>query len=127
MYETTLKRPMSIRFHFIQLNSTSPSLAQIKLQFFLTPGHKIKFCGFCCELMDMAFATYAQGKWLQQLFSCTYPWCKLDIGTKISQTITKNQYSLVLLHATNALYIKHKQFAIGFNLVTTAIQVNNRP
>ena len=75
----------------------------------------------------MAFATYAQSKWLQQLFSCTFPWRKLDIGTKISQIITKNQYSLVLLHVTNALYIKHKQFAIGFNLVTTATQVNNRP
>ena len=73
----------------------------------------------------MAFATYAQSKWLQQLFSCTYPWRKLDIGTKISQIITKNQYSLVLLHATNALYIK--QLAIGSNLVTTAIQVNSRP
>ena len=43
---------------------------------------------------------------------------------KISQTITKNQCSLVLLHVTNALYIKHKQLAIGFNLVTIAIQVN---
>ena len=73
----------------------------------------------------MAFVTYAQRKWLQQQFSCTYPWRKLDIGTQISQIITKNQYSLVLLHVTNTLYIKHKQLAIGFNLVTTAIQVNH--
>ena len=68
-----------------------------------TPGHKINFCGFCQELVDMAVTTQFQSKWFQQQFSCARPWRKLVIGTKVSQT-GKNQCSLVLLHVTNVSY-----------------------
>ena len=81
MYGTTLKRPMRVKFHFIQLNSTPRVWHKDNYSFF-TPGVKVKFCGFCCELVDMALATYTQNKWFQQQFSGTYPWRKLDIGTK---------------------------------------------
>ena len=52
----------------------------------------------------MAVTTQAQSKWFQQQFCCARPWRKLVIGTKVSQTITKNQCSLVLLHVTNVSY-----------------------